>query len=41
MNLHRQQMKRPHLLSFTTQNIGLLLEIPLKFNQLILTFTIL
>lgn len=40
MKLHRQT-KGSHLLSFSTQNIGLFFKIPLKFKQLVLTFAIL
>lgn len=35
------QTTRPHLLGFTSQNVGLLLEIPLQFQQLVLAFAVL
>ena len=34
-------ISRTNLLSFTTQNIGLFLKVPLKFQQFILSFAIL
>lgn len=36
-----KQERAAHLLGFTSQNICLLLKIPLQFQQLILTFAVL
>lgn len=37
----RRTRPRPHLLSFTAQDISLLLEVTLKLHHLKLTFTVL